>query len=136
MLQSQPMNTMYITVTVFTSPVVIYLLPPFPDSDLEDTPPPELDGTLTEHPARIVLRRAGYYTIPSLDELARMVAPDGSCVVDNFAIGRLNYGNVYYPDSFDIAGLNLDEIGKLIVPILKSLTAGLKSVRVYSSDKL
>uniref|UniRef100_A0A146M9Y3 Nuclear pore complex protein Nup98-Nup96 n=1 Tax=Lygus hesperus TaxID=30085 RepID=A0A146M9Y3_LYGHE len=80
------------------------------DSDMEDTIPAELDGTLTEHPTRIVLRRAGYYTIPSLDELATMLSPDGSCVVDNFTVGRLNYGNVFYADSFDVAGLNLDEI--------------------------
>ncbi|BES93176.1 Nuclear pore complex protein nup98 [Nesidiocoris tenuis] len=95
------------------------------DSDVEDSGPPELDGTLTEHPAKIVLRRAGYYTIPSLNELASLVAPDGSCVVDNFTVGRLNYGNVFFPESFDVAGLNLDEI----------VHFRLKEVVIYPDDE-
>ncbi|CAB0020377.1 unnamed protein product [Nesidiocoris tenuis] len=94
--------------TTVSRPIDVIFTPP--DSDVEDSGPPELDGTLTEHPAKIVLRRAGYYTIPSLNELASLVAPDGSCVVDNFTVGRLNYGNVFFPESFDVAGLNLDEI--------------------------
>ncbi|XP_014242477.1 nuclear pore complex protein Nup98-Nup96 isoform X1 [Cimex lectularius] len=80
------------------------------DSEMEDTVPPEMDGTTSEHPTGIVLRRLGYYTIPSLDELAELMDNEGRCIVDNFTIGRLNYGNIFYPDSFDVAGLNLDEI--------------------------
>lgn len=65
----------------------------------------------TGHPTGITLRRAGYYTIPTLDELAGLVDDQGRCIVDNFTVGRLNYGNIFYPDSFDVSGLNLDEIG-------------------------
>jgi len=54
----------------------------------------------------------GYYTIPSLDKLGDFVC-DETCIVPNFTVGREGYGNVYFPDSFDIYGLNLDEIGKL-----------------------
>jgi len=54
----------------------------------------------------------GYYTIPSLDKLDDFVC-DETCIVPNFTVGREGYGNVYFPDSFDIYGLNLDEIGKL-----------------------
>lgn len=36
----------------------------------------------------IVLNRVGYYTIPSMDELADMVDENGECIVENFTIGR------------------------------------------------
>ncbi|KAH8381827.1 hypothetical protein KR009_000454 [Drosophila setifemur] len=62
------------------------------------------------HPTGIVLRRVGYYTIPSLDDLRSYLAEDGSCVVPNFTIGREGYGNVFFGKEFDVAGLNLDEI--------------------------
>ncbi|XP_066999571.1 nuclear pore complex protein Nup98-Nup96 [Anabrus simplex] len=62
------------------------------------------------HPTGIVLNRVGYYTIPSLDELTSLLTEDGKCIVDNFTVGREGYGNVYFPDSFDVSNLNLDEI--------------------------
>jgi cytosine/adenosine deaminase-related metal-dependent hydrolase len=37
---------------------------------------------------------------------------DGGCVVDNFTVGREGYGNVFFPDTFDVGDLNLDEIGE------------------------
>lgn len=61
------------------------------------------------HPAGIILRRVGYYTIPPMDELALLIE-NGQCIVENFTVGRYNYGNVFFPESFDVAGLNLDEI--------------------------
>jgi len=83
-----------------------------PDDSLEvDEPAAVLEGQ-DSHPTGIVLHRVGYYTIPSLDELICHMRDDGSCVVDNFAVGREGYGNVFFPDSFDVADLNLDEIGK------------------------
>ncbi|XP_038105897.1 nuclear pore complex protein Nup98-Nup96 [Culex quinquefasciatus] len=62
------------------------------------------------HPTGIVLRRAGYYTIPSLDEILQLMDEEGRCVVANFTIGRRGYGNVYFNEPIDVAGLNLDEI--------------------------
>ncbi|CAG2053878.1 unnamed protein product, partial [Timema podura] len=63
------------------------------------------------HPTGIVLHRVGYYTIPSLDDLTSLINDDGSCVVEQgFTIGREGYGNVYWPGTFTVAGLNLDEI--------------------------
>ena len=36
----------------------------------------------------IVLGKVGYYTIPSMDELAKMLDENGECVVENFTVGR------------------------------------------------
>ena len=59
--------------------------------------------------AKVTLKRAGYYTIPPLDKLDEYVCGE-TCIVRNFTVGREDYGNVYFPESFDIYGLNLDEI--------------------------
>ncbi|EDW77288.1 uncharacterized protein Dwil_GK18166 [Drosophila willistoni] len=62
------------------------------------------------HPTGIVLQRVDYYTIPSLNDLLSYLAKDGSCVVPNFTVGREDYGNAYFGEEIDVAGLNLDEI--------------------------
>uniref|UniRef100_A0A667YSL4 Nuclear pore complex protein Nup98-Nup96 n=1 Tax=Myripristis murdjan TaxID=586833 RepID=A0A667YSL4_9TELE len=58
----------------------------------------------------IVLSRVGYYTIPSMEELAEMVDESGECVVENFTVGRKGYGSVFFPGEVKVTGLNLDEI--------------------------
>lgn len=68
--------------------------------------------TPTRHPAGVVLRRPGYYIIPSLEELADYTE-DGECLAENLVIGREGYGNVLFPGVTDVTGLNLDEIGLL-----------------------
>lgn len=70
----------------------------------------ELIDPCSSHPTGIVLKRAGYYTIPSLDELCSYLSEDGSCWVDNFTIGREGYGNVYFNERMDVANLQLDEV--------------------------
>lgn len=70
--------------------------------------------------ACITLRRAGYYTIPPIDKLEEYVCGD-TCIVPNFTVGRKGYGNVYFPDPFDIYGLNLDEIGEFFISSLLAL---------------
>ncbi|KAM4046585.1 LOW QUALITY PROTEIN: nuclear pore complex protein Nup98-Nup96 [Anomaloglossus baeobatrachus] len=62
------------------------------------------------HPAGIVLSREGYYTIPPMEELAKMVEEDGKCIVDGFTIGRRGYGSIYFEGLVDLLNLNLDEI--------------------------
>ncbi|KAG8036803.1 hypothetical protein G9C98_004125 [Cotesia typhae] len=59
--------------------------------------------------ANVTLKRVGYFTIPPLDQLDNYVRGE-TCIVPNFTVGRTGYGNVYFADSFDIYGLNLDEI--------------------------
>lgn len=70
----------------------------------------ELIDPCSSHPTGIVLKRVGYYTIPSLDELCSYLSEDGSCWVDNFTIGREGYGNVYFSERMDVANLQLDEV--------------------------
>jgi nuclear pore complex protein Nup98-Nup96 len=80
-------------------------------SQHDDTlPEPSLGEDYPPHPTGIVLRRPGYYVIPSLAELISLVDEDGRCVVDNFTIGRRGYGSVYFNEPFDVTGLNLDEL--------------------------
>eukprot|EP00117_Sycon_ciliatum_P031773 scpid7024/ scgid3908/ Nuclear pore complex protein Nup98-Nup96; Nuclear pore complex protein Nup98; 98 kDa nucleoporin; Nucleoporin Nup98; Nuclear pore complex protein Nup96; 96 kDa nucleoporin; Nucleoporin Nup96 len=57
----------------------------------------------------VTLARGDYYTEPPLDELAAMVNGDGRLVVDKFTIGREGLGEIYYPDTTDLTGVNLDE---------------------------
>ncbi|MEQ2197593.1 hypothetical protein XENOCAPTIV_000734, partial [Xenoophorus captivus] len=58
----------------------------------------------------IILNRVGYYTIPSLDDLAEMVDGNGECIVENFTIGRKGYGSIFFPGEVNLTELNLDEI--------------------------
>jgi len=62
------------------------------------------------HPANISLDRPGYFTIPSMQELASMTDAKGDCLVENFSIGRVDYGCVTFPGVTNIANMNLDEI--------------------------
>ena len=66
------------------------------------------------HPAGLVLRRPGYYTLPSLEDLAEVVDEEGNCYVENLVIGREGYGNVMFPGEVNVANMNLDEIGELL----------------------
>lgn len=62
------------------------------------------------HPTGIILTRPEYYTKPTLDELVKYIAEDGSCIVKGFTIGRIGYGNVRFSEAFDVSNLNLDEL--------------------------
>ncbi|XP_014482996.1 PREDICTED: nuclear pore complex protein Nup98-Nup96 isoform X2 [Dinoponera quadriceps] len=77
--------------------------------DAEENSFSVLQSNWTMNKAKVTLRRAGYYTIPPIDKLDDYVRGE-TCVVPHFTIGREGYGNVYFPDSFDVYGLNLDEI--------------------------
>ncbi|XP_036379424.1 nuclear pore complex protein Nup98-Nup96 [Megalops cyprinoides] len=70
----------------------------------------EQDAQLPQHPAGIVLSRVGYYTIPSMDELGKMVNESGECLVENFTVGRKGYGSIFFPGEVNLTNLNLDEI--------------------------
>ncbi|XP_053983481.1 nuclear pore complex protein Nup98-Nup96 isoform X4 [Hylaeus volcanicus] len=74
--------------------------------------------------AKVTLKRAGYYTIPPLEKLEEYVNGE-TCIVPHFTVGRKGYGNVYFSDSFDIYGLNLDEI----------VHFRLKEVIIYPDDE-
>ncbi|XP_015602178.1 nuclear pore complex protein Nup98-Nup96 isoform X2 [Cephus cinctus] len=77
--------------------------------ELEDTSNLVFQSDYKPNAAHVTLRRVGYYTIPALDRLEEYVKGE-TCIVPNFTVARKGYGNVYFPDSFDVYGLNLDEI--------------------------
>ncbi|XP_061106548.1 nuclear pore complex protein Nup98-Nup96 isoform X2 [Conger conger] len=77
------------------------------DSAQEEQEP---DPLAPQHPAGIVLCRVGYYTIPPLEELGRMLNDSGDCVLENFTVGRKGYGSIFFPGEVNLTGLNLDEI--------------------------
>ncbi|XP_067113030.1 nuclear pore complex protein Nup98-Nup96 isoform X1 [Osmerus mordax] len=80
------------------------------DDSLQEEGEEESDSQQPAHPAGIVLGKVGYYTIPSMDELAKMLDENGECVVENFTVGRKGYGSVFFPGVVNMTGLNLDEI--------------------------
>nr|AAI00127.1 Zgc:113968 [Danio rerio] len=52
----------------------------------------ELEAQKPPHPAGIVLSRVGYYTIPSMEELGKMLNENGECIVENFTLQKLFQG--------------------------------------------
>jgi hypothetical protein len=72
---------------------------------------------VNRYPAGIRCTRVGYYTIPTAEELEKLVDPNGKCIVDGFTVGRSGYGSVYFPDTFDVSGLDIDEIGEKRIEI-------------------
>jgi len=59
----------------------------------------------------VILTKAEYYTIPSLDQLDNYYdSESNTCIVPNFTVGREGYGSVYWKGPVDIQGLNLNEI--------------------------
>lgn len=64
----------------------------------------------TANGASIVLNRPEYYAEPSLNALKESTT-NGKCQINNgLTIGRLGYGSVFWPGSFELENLNFDEI--------------------------
>lgn len=85
--------------------------------DLEATSPKESDSghsrkSSDQSPTNstVILKRHQYFTVPSVEELEKLRAEDGKCYIQGFTVGRIGYGNVYFPDKMDVSNLNLDEI--------------------------
>lgn len=47
-----------------------------------------------------------------------MVDENGQCMVENFAVGRESYGNVMFEGMMNVAGLNLDALGMLLLLVI------------------
>ncbi|XP_012944343.1 nuclear pore complex protein Nup98-Nup96 [Aplysia californica] len=75
----------------------------------------DLDGSCwvvdssSPHPTGVVLTRPGYYTIPSLDEMIDLMDENGNVFVEDFTVGRVGFGNVFFPGTTNVAGMNLDD---------------------------
>lgn len=63
-----------------------------------------------EETCGVILTRPDYYTIPPLNKLKSYKNAQGRCVVKGFTIGRIKYGNIYFPDEIDLTDINLDDI--------------------------
>ncbi|KAM3677334.1 nuclear pore complex protein Nup98-Nup96 isoform 5-T5 [Ammospiza maritima maritima] len=82
----------------------------FQEDSLQEEWDKEIEPGLQQHPAGIVLTRAGYYTIPTLEELAQLTNDRKECIVTDFTIGRTGYGSIYFEGEVNLTNLNLDEI--------------------------
>ncbi|XP_059397995.1 nuclear pore complex protein Nup98-Nup96-like [Carassius carassius] len=80
------------------------------DEELEAQKPPHPAGIAVFVLSGIVLTRVGYYTIPSMEELGRMLNENGECIVENFTVGRKGYGSVFFSGEVNLSNMNLDEI--------------------------
>ncbi|KAM9220481.1 nuclear pore complex protein Nup98-Nup96 isoform 1-T1 [Dugong dugon] len=82
----------------------------FHDESLQDDREEVENNTYHMHPAGIVLTKVGYYTIPSMDDLAKITNEKGECIVSDFTIGRKGYGSIYFEGDVNLTNLNLDDI--------------------------
>ncbi|KAM5248278.1 nuclear pore complex protein Nup98-Nup96 isoform 3-T3 [Ctenodactylus gundi] len=82
----------------------------FHDESLQDDREEIEPNAYHMHPAGIVLTKVGYYTIPSMDDLAKITNEKGECIVSDFTIGRKGYGSIYFEGDVNLTNLNLDDI--------------------------
>ncbi|XP_017205442.1 nuclear pore complex protein Nup98-Nup96 isoform X15 [Oryctolagus cuniculus] len=87
----------------------------FHDESLQDDREETENNAYHMHPAGqiqigIVLTKVGYYTIPSMDDLAKITNEKGECIVSDFTIGRKGYGSIYFEGDVNLTNLNLDDI--------------------------
>uniref|UniRef100_A0A671FDM1 Nuclear pore complex protein Nup98-Nup96 n=1 Tax=Rhinolophus ferrumequinum TaxID=59479 RepID=A0A671FDM1_RHIFE len=82
----------------------------FHEESLQDDREEIENNTYHMHPAGIVLTKVGYYTIPSMDDLAKITNEKGECIVSDFTIGRKGYGSIYFEGEVNLTNLNLDDI--------------------------
>ncbi|XP_006032139.1 nuclear pore complex protein Nup98-Nup96 isoform X2 [Alligator sinensis] len=80
------------------------------EESLQDDREDETENMHHLHPAGIVLTKVGYYTIPSMEELAKLTNDRGECILTDFTIGRKGYGSIYFEGEVNLTNLNLDEI--------------------------
>lgn len=63
---------------------------------------------------KVKLSKGGYYTAPRLDILDRLVSVgdngEKECWVENFIVGRNDYGSVRFPGQTNVYGLCLDDL--------------------------
>lgn len=71
-----------------------------------------------------------------MNELIELIDQDGSCFVDGFTIGRYDYGNVFFPDRFNVAGLDLDSIGEMNIFIYIYILMNIFNYLYYLSSTI
>lgn len=88
-----------------TSTSSTYLIDPATNEPSAD------DSSPSSTQVGVVLTRQDYYTVPPINELQQMV-DDGSSRVEDLIIGRTGCGEILFPGTTDVAGLNLDSLGE------------------------
>ena len=78
--------------------------------DSQSSSPSVDDSTPTSTQVGVVLTRKDYYTVPSISELQRMVE-EGNSEVEDLIIGRKDCGEILFPGTTDVNGLDLDKLG-------------------------
>lgn len=64
-----------------------------------------------QYKCRVICTRPNYFTIPSLEQLDTLVNEQQQvCLVDNFTVGRHDYGTIFWEGPLDVYGLNIDEV--------------------------
>ncbi|XP_018644180.1 nucleoporin 145 (S59 family) [Schistosoma mansoni] len=106
---SSPSNITYDDISILRSPNSEQLHGDGDTSDWDQLNYCKPNNTTTLNPSGVILTKPGYYTLPTLDELAEMVT-DEKCLVEDFVIGRRLYGHILFPGITDVYGLNLDNI--------------------------
>ena len=91
------------------------------------------------------LTKHDYYTKPTIEELRSYFNEQGQCFIKEFTIARKHYGSVTFQGlHMDLAGLDLNRIGKKILLYLKLLFNSFlyflveinhRQVTVYPDDK-
>ena len=81
----------------------------------EQEQPSSSSPTPIAGPSGVINTRSDYYTIPPVDELDSMATADSSdpILVENFTVGRRDYGVIFFSGKTDVRDLNLDELGKI-----------------------
>ena len=74
------------------------------ERDATSSPSPR---PVSSSPPVLVLTGEGYYTVPPLSQLT--LDTEGQCHVTGFTVGREGYGSIHYPDTLNVANLNLDD---------------------------
>ncbi len=70
---------------------------------------------IASNPAGVILERPDYFTLPALEDLVSKIDHKGDCWIEDFSIGRVDYGCITFPGLTNVANLNLDEIGKFSI---------------------
>ena len=88
---------------------------PSGDGPPQDSPEQStLEAEISPRKCGIILTREDYYTVPALDVLDDLCVEGEHLSVQDFVVGRKNYGKITFCGETCVKDLNLDELGKTL----------------------